>query len=146
MNRGMIDNLLNAFVSKDLEQVLAFFAEDALVYDPHYPVPEMKGKIAIRRGLEWGLGNMKKPGFLIRKCWLDDNSAVIEVDTHHIFKGGMELKFPQIFVIETREGYVTRLQAYEPYPPPGIGGLLARITRYLWKFQGKTGLGRPVKP
>lgn len=133
----LINNLMNAFMEKDLEQVLSFFAEDALVYDPHYPVMEMKGKAAIRRGFVWGLGNMEKPGFQIRNIWIDGDKAVLEVDTHHIFKGGLDLKFPQIFVIETSEGLIKRLQAYVPYPPHGIGGFLSRLTRLQWKLQGK---------
>lgn len=137
MNKTMIDNLMNAFVAKDLEQVLSFFTEDALLYDPHYPVPEMKGKDAIRRGLKWGLGNLEKPGFLIRNCWIDGDQAVLEVDTHHVFRGGMSLDFPQVFVIEARDGLVTRLQSYVPYPPHGIAGILSRLTRLLWKIRGK---------
>jgi ketosteroid isomerase-like protein len=139
MNKTMIDNLMAAFMAKDLEQVLSSFAEDVLVYDPHYPVPEMKGKSAIRQGFVWGLGNMKKPGFQILNYWIDGDKAVVEVDTHHVFKGGMELKFPQVFVVETHDGLITRLQSYVPYPPHGIGGLLARLTHLLWKLQGKAG-------
>jgi len=139
MSKTLIDNLIAAFEAKDLEQVLSFFSESALVYDPHYPVPEMKGKAAIRQGFEWGLNNLKKPGFHIRNYWLNSDKAVVEVDTHHIFKGGMEFKFPQVFVIETEEGLITRLQSYVPYPPHGIGGLLARFTRLLWKLQGRAG-------
>ena len=101
MDRAAIETMFAAFAAKDLKRVLAMFAEDALVYDPHYPVPEMKGKAAIRRGFEWGLGNMEKPGFTLRNCWIDGEKAAVEVDTHHIFKGGMEVKFPQMFVIET---------------------------------------------
>jgi ketosteroid isomerase-like protein len=137
MDRATIETMFAAFVAKDLERVLAMFAEDALVYDPHYPVPEMKGKAAIRRGFEWGLGNMEKPGFTLRNCWIDGEKAAVEVDTHHVFKGGMEVKFPQMFVIETAKGLVTRLQAYEPYSPPGIPGLLTGLTRLQWKLQGK---------
>jgi len=37
-----------------------------VVFDPHDPVPEVKGEEAIRQGFEWGLGNMENPGFAIR--------------------------------------------------------------------------------
>ncbi len=137
MDRTMIDGMLNAFVSKDLEKVLSFFAEDALVYDPHYPVPEMRGKAAIRQGFVWGLDSLKQPGFQIRNCWIDGNKAVVEVDTHHVIRGGMETKFPQVFVFESRDGLITRLQSYVPYPPSGIPRLLASVTRFQWKLQGK---------
>lgn len=132
-----IEKVLNAFCAKDLELVMSFFAEDARVYDPHYPEPEMQGLAAIRRGFAWGLGNMEKPGFVIRHCWLDGEKAVLEMDTHHVFKGGMEVKFPQVFVIEMQNGKITRLQAYVPYSPPGLGGVLTKLTRLKWKLQGK---------
>lgn len=135
--RKMIDDLLQAFINKDLEGSLAFFADDALVYDPHYPVPSMKGKDAIRQGFAWGLGNMEKPGFSVRHLWSDDVSGALEVDTHHIFKGGMNVQFNQVFVYETRDGLVTRLQAYVPYSPGGIPGLLSTVTRWIWKLKGK---------
>ena len=137
MTRDQVEKVFALFAAKDLEKVMAAFADDAVVFDPHYPVPEMKGKAAIRQGFEWGLGNMEKACFAIRNFWAGENNAVVEIDTHHIFKGGMELKFPQVFVIEERDGLVTRLQSYVPYPPPGIGGFLASVVRLTWKLQGK---------
>ena len=137
IERGQVEAMFNAFAARDLNAVMALIDDNALVYDPHYPIPEMKGKAAIQRGFEWGLSSLEKPGFAIRNFWADGEKAVVEVDTHHVFRGGMELKFPQVFVIETRNGLVTRLQAYEPYPPPGIGGMLASLTRLAWKLQGK---------
>ena len=65
ITRELIGRMFSAFEAKDLEAVLTFFAEDALLYDPHYPAPEMKGKAAIRQGLTWGLGNMEQPRFTI---------------------------------------------------------------------------------
>ena len=65
-NANLLNGVLAAFVRRDLEGALAFFADDAIIFDPHYPVAEMRGKPAIRRGLAWALGNMEKPGFVIR--------------------------------------------------------------------------------
>ena len=118
MNEELIAGLLRAFERKDLDAVLGYFAEDALVYDPHYPTPTMQGKEAIRQGFGWGLDMIQQPGFAIRNAWTKDTSGVVEVDTHHVFPNGSEARFPQVFVFETRDGQVTRLQAYEPYPPP----------------------------
>ena len=137
ITRELIGQMFSAFEAKDLEAVLAFFADDAVIYDPHYPTPTMRGKATIRQGLTWGLGNMEQPGFIVRHVWLDGETAVAEVDTHHVFKGGMKLNFPQVFVVESRDGLITRLQAYVPYPPHGIGGLLTKLTRLIWKLQGK---------
>ena len=137
MDRALIEGLFATFMAKDLDKVMAIFAEDAYLYDPHYPIPDMKGKPAIRRGLEWGLGGMEKPGFAIRNCWIDGDKAVVELDTHHVFKGGMQVRFPQVFVIEMRAGLVTRLQSYVPYPPHGIARWMGRIAWLQWKLQGK---------
>jgi hypothetical protein len=49
----------------------------------------------------------------------------------------MVLHFDQLFVIESRDGLITRLQAYVPYGPPGVAGLLTRLTRLAWWLQGK---------
>jgi len=137
ITRDVVERIFDTFEAKDLEAVMACFAEDALLFDPHYPVPEMRGKAAIRQGLAWGLGSMEQPGFTIRHLWIDGETAVVELDTHHVFRGGMKLNFPQVFVIESRDGLITRLQSYVPYSPPGMGGLLGKGTRILWKLQGK---------
>lgn len=134
--RDLIDGLLNAFIAKDVEKVLAYFTEDAAVFDPHYPIPDMQGIAAIRRGVTWALGNMESPGFLVRRFWSEGSSGVVEVDTHHVFKGGMEARFKQVFVFETTEGKVVSLRAYVPYPPPGIAAMLAKVARLLWHVKG----------
>ncbi len=133
----LLEDLFRAFMAKDLPAVMAHFAEDAVVYDPHYPQPRMQGKVEIERGLTWGLSSLVKPGFAIRKTWMDGDSIVVELDTHHVLRGGMETRFDQVFVIETRQGKITRLQSYVPYTPPGIAGLLSKITRLAWRLQGK---------
>lgn len=137
ITRDQVERVFRTFEAKDLGGMMACFAKDALLFDPHYPVKEMRGETAIRQGLTWGIGSMEQPGFTLRHLWIDGETAVAELDTHHVLKGGMKLNFPQIFVIESRDGLITRLQSYVPYSPPGIGGLLTKITRMLWKVQGK---------
>jgi hypothetical protein len=78
----------------------------------------MQGKAAIREGLTWGLGMIVQPGFRVRHAWLQERNGAVEVDTHHIFPNNVALQFPQVFVFETNDTQITRLQAYEPYPPP----------------------------
>ncbi|MBE0587626.1 MAG: nuclear transport factor 2 family protein [Hydrogenophaga sp.] len=137
LTRENVDAVFAAFTSRDLVAVMRHFAEDAMLIDPHYPQPRMVGREAIERGLAWGLGSLVKPGFTIRHIWLDGDTAAIEMDTHHVFKGGLALCFDQFFVIEARDGKITRLQAYVPYGPPGVAGLLARLTRWAWWLQSK---------
>lgn len=135
--REILDGLIAAIQTKNLDAVMAYFAEDAVLYDPHYPVPRMDGARAIRQGLAWGLGNLQQPGFVVRSFWHDGRSGAVEMDTHHVFKGGMAVTFPQVFVFELQDGKLKRLQAYVPYTPPGIGGLLAKVTRLAWRLRGK---------
>ena len=133
----LVQQLIAAFEARDLPAALALFAGDAMVIDPHYPVTEMKGKAAIKQGFEWAFTNIEKPGFTLRHLWIEGDSGAMEIDTHHVFRGGMKVNFPQVFVIETRNGLITRLQSYTPYGPPGIGGLLIGLTRLTWRLQGK---------
>lgn len=118
IDRARVEQLFARFAARDLEAVLALFAEEASVFDPHYPAPLMAGKGAIRSGFEWAFGTLQQPGFTIRHFWAGENSAAVEVDTHHMMPGGLELNFPQVFVLEWRDGLIVRLQAYGPYPPP----------------------------
>ena len=137
MQRELMEGLVQAFQAKDLEAALAYFTEDAEVYDPHYPVAEMRGKEAIRRGFAWAFGNMAQPGFTIRRVYTEGGRGVVEVDTHHRFKNGLELKFSQHFLYQVEDGRIRSLQAYVPYPPPGMGSLLLTITRWLWQLKDR---------
>lgn len=135
--KELIDALFAAFLAKDLALVMNCFADDAIFYDPHYPQPRMVGRAAIEQGFAWGLNGLEKPGFELRHIWIEENSAVVEMDTHHRLKGGMEAKFDQVFVFEFRNSKLTRVQSYVPYRPPGIGGLIPRLTGLIWRLQGK---------
>ena len=75
--------------------------------------------------------------FKLRHMWLDGDSGVAELDTHHLIKGGIESKFDQVFVFECRDGKFTRLQSYVPYPPHGIAGMIGNVTKVMWRLQGK---------
>lgn len=136
LQRAEIDAVLGAFMAKDLDAVMRHFADDAVFIDPHYPQTRMHGHVAIRRGLAWGLGNAVQLGFTVRQLLISGDTAALEVDTHHVFRGGMVMRFDQVFMIETRAGKITRLQAYVPHAPPGLPGLVPRLTRWLWRLQG----------
>jgi len=137
--RERIENIFATVETMNLEAVLAFLADDAVVFDPHYPQPHMAGKAAIAEGLRWGFGGMQKMGFPIVNYFEDATGtrAVVEVATAHVLKTGMKLNFPQAFVVETRGDLVTRLQAYEPYGPHGIVSVMLGATRLGWRLSGK---------
>jgi hypothetical protein len=95
--------------------------------------------ICSKDGLTWGFGSLEKFGFTIVSYFESADGAriAIEVATAHVVKGGMKLNFPQAFFIDVRDGLVTRVQAYEPYGPHGIGGIILTLTRLKRKLTGK---------
>ncbi len=135
--KELFDGLIEAFLSKDVPKVMSYFADDAIFYDPHYPQPSMVGKKAILQGITWSMGSLEKPGFTLRHLWLDENSGVAEMYTHHLIKGGMQAKFDQVFVFEFHNDKFTRLQSYVPYAPHGIAGMIPSVTKLIWRLQGK---------
>lgn len=132
----MIQRVLDLFSAKELDALLALFADDAIVYDPHYPQPRMVGKAAIRRGFAWGMASLEKPGFTVRNSWAEGNKLVVELDTHHVIRGNMKAEFDQVFVADVRDGLITRLQSYVPYRPGGIAAVLSRGTALAWRVRG----------
>lgn len=132
-----VKRMLAAFMAKDLEATLAFFAEDAVMIDPHYPTPRMQGKAAIRAGMAWAFQGLEQPGFTLRRLWTDGSSGAIEIDTHHRLRGGLETRFDQVFVLETRDGLITRLQAYPSYGPHGVQSVFLGLTRLAHRLTGR---------
>ncbi len=133
--REIVERPFAVAEAKDLDAFLACFTDDAVLMDPHYPTPRMVGKAAIAEGLRWGFSGMKQFGFTVMNYFEseDGQRAAIEMATHHVLKSGMKLNFSQVFVIETRDGLITRLQAYEPYGPGGIVGIYLLVSR-LWRI------------
>ena len=135
--RSVLEQALERMMERDLVGFLAMFAEDAVIYDPHYPFPTMEGKAAIERGLTWALDTLVKPGFEVRQGWIQGERGALEVKTHHVLKGDQEIDFEQVFLFETRDGLITHVRAFVPYRPPGIGGWIARMTGAWWRLRGK---------
>jgi len=129
LTREDVSRMFAAFAAKDLVATLAFFADDAEFYDPNYPTPRMVGKAAIARGLTWAYEKLERPDFTIRHTWLDGASGAVEVEARHRIRGGLRVAFPQAFVFETRDGLLTRLQAYTPNGPHGAHGVFLVSTR-----------------
>lgn len=137
--RDILEKTFRALEARDRAASLACFAPDAVLFDPHYPQPRMQGMAEIGEGLDWGLSVMKRFGFGVVHFFGSEDglSGAVEVDTDHTLKSGQNLKFPQVFVVETKDGLITRLQAYEPYGPNGIGGMFLGLERLKRRFSGK---------
>lgn len=135
----LINRTFATVEAKDLDAMLSVFAENAIVIDPHYPTPRMQGKPAITEGFRWGITSMKSFGFTIVNYFesSDGQRAAVETASHHILKQGMKLDFPQVFIFEATNGLITRMQAYEPYGPNGIGGMFLSLVRLKRRFSKK---------
>ena len=127
---ALLDDLFNNLATRDVPALLGLFADEAVLFDPHYPEMEMSGRAAIERGIAWGMGSMEQFGFTVKQGFASDDGAkaIVEVDTHHVLKGGKALNFPQVFVVETEGGLITALRAYEPYRPDGLTGFFVRVS------------------
>lgn len=116
--RDRIETVLTAFENGDVEAASEIYAEDGVFIDPQYPEPEYRGPEEIREALEWALEHVvEQPGLTIRNVWEDGETFAVEVDTHHTMQDGTTADFPQVFVIESEDGQVTRWQSYLPFPP-----------------------------
>jgi ketosteroid isomerase-like protein len=136
--RRLVDQTFAAVMAKDLDATLACFADGASLIDPHYPTPTMIGKPAIEDGLRWGFGSMRSFGFRIVNYFeASGRAAAVEVDTFHVLKVGIHLNFPQAFFVDAANGKIERLQAYEPYGPNGMGGIMLTLTRLGRRMTGK---------
>lgn len=135
-----LDNVWYTFAAleaKDLVVMMSGFADDAGAIDPHFPVLQMHGKVAITKGFREAIAGIQSFGYTIVNYFESENGqrAAVETATHHVIKGGLKRNFPQVFIFETADGRITRLQAYEPYGPHGIMGIflsLARLKNRIW--------------
>lgn len=135
---AVLERLFRALEARDKQAALTCFTEDARLFDPHYPTPQMNGRAEIEAGLDWGLSVMREFGFTTIHLFegRDAVSGAVEIDTNHVLKNGQALNFPQVFVFETRDGLISRLRAYEPYGPNGLGGLFLGFARLRRKLFG----------
>lgn len=130
--RGLFDGALYALRAKDVGALLAQWADDGVFIDPHFPEPEMRGHAAIAAGHRWAFAGMRRFGFTLHR-WFDGadaSSGAAEVATHHVLRTGRRLEFPQVFVVDSRDGLLTSLRAYEPYGPGGAAGALLGLPRF----------------
>lgn len=134
----LLQAALRGVETRNLEAVLALLDDESTMIDPHYPMPRMVGRAAIADGLRWAFGTIVSFQFVVLLAYesTDRQHAALEVDCHHVLRGGRALEFRQVFVADGRDGTIARLQAYEPYGPGGLVGLVLRLTR----------LGRRLRP
>ena len=135
----LITRTFAAIEAKDLDGMMSVFADDAVVIDPHFPTPRMQGKADITDGFRGAITGMRSFGYTIVNYFESENGqrAAVGTATHHVVKQGMKLNFPQVFIFETADGRITRMQAYEPYGPHGIVGFFLFLGRLKNRFLRK---------
>jgi len=129
--RDLLERDLRAVESRDRQAVLDCFAPDGVLIDPHYPQPRMQGHAQIGAGLDWVFAGMASMRFDIVGFFesADGAGAAAEVESHHQLTGGRRIEFTQTFVVQTRDGLITRMQTYLPYGPPGMAGVVLGLQR-----------------
>lgn len=119
LTRADVESVLRAFERCDPGTAAAFWAEDGVFVDPHYPEAEYRGPEEVRAALEWALENVvERPDLAVRNVWEAGETFAVEVDTRHAMRGGTEADFPQVFVVEGANGRIERWRSYLPFPPP----------------------------
>lgn len=136
MNQPLFELVKNHFIAveaKDLDAVMAFYHADAEFIDPHYPNVHMKGTDEISEGLTWGFKGVKTFSFISMNYFENEagTNASIEMATKLELSNGQKLSYPQVFVIETKEGKISRCQAYETYGPHGMHNIMLKVTRLI---------------
>ncbi len=123
--QNLVTHTFAAVEAKDLDAMMSFFADDAVLIDPHFPTPRMQGKALIAQAMSEAMKGMQSFGYTIVNYCESQNGgcAAVETATHHVIRGGNKLDFPQVFVFEVADGRITRMQAYEPYGPQGRVGI-----------------------
>ena len=137
---GLVTRTFTALEAKDLSALMGLFAEDAVLIDPHFPAQTLRGTAAISQGFQTSIARTRSYGYQILNAFESKNGdrAAVEVKTHHVLQTGKHIEFSQVFVFETANGRITRLQAYEPYGPPGVVGFFIGLARLKQRLFGKS--------
>ncbi|PHR85000.1 MAG: hypothetical protein COA59_03940 [Colwellia sp.] len=132
----LVHEHFKAVEEKDLDAILKFYHDDINFIDPHYPKVHMKGKKDVFKGLTWSFKMIKKFSFNPINYFenKEGTSASVEYDSIIELYNGKSFQFPQVFIIETINNKISRLQAYEPYGPHGGHKIFLTITRLIHKI------------
>lgn len=127
----LLATALRAVEAKDLPTIIELLDDDAVLIDPNYPKPRMVGRAAISDGLRWAFGTVATFGFEPVHAFssVRGDHAAIEVECHHVLRGGRKLEFSQVFVVDAHDGRLSRLEAYQPNGSGGLVGLFLGLTR-----------------
>jgi ketosteroid isomerase-like protein len=133
----LVDDIFKAIEAQDINTTINFFSDDGEFIDPHYPNVHMKGKREIMEGFTWGFNGVNTFSFTPVNYFenQDGSHASVEMDTKLELTSGKKLSYRQVFILETKDGKVSRCQAYEAYGPHGMLKIVLMITRFVNKLR-----------
>lgn len=131
--RETMEGVIEALTAKDLDSLMSYFDEQAVLIDPHFPLKEMHGKPVISCGYKWAFQAMKNMDLKISNIFsaATQDAAVFELDVVYALRTGQVLRQAQTFVVEMNDQKITRLQAYTSHAPKGADGMLLRLLHRL---------------
>lgn len=132
----LINKLFEAVEAKNINVILDCYDDDVDFIDPHYPKVHMKGKEDVIKGVTWGFKSVKKFKFSLINYFenKEGTAASVEYDTKIELSNGKKFNYPQVFIIETKDGKISRIQAYETYGPHGVLKIILLATRLCHKI------------
>ena len=144
--RQTMDGVIEAIESKDIGMLLSYFADDAVLFDPNFPVSKMEGKSVISCGYKWAFMALKEVGMSIEQVFESDNrhSAAFKLCTRYLSQTGQQKVFPQMCVLEMKNGKISHLQVYTPYSPKNKFKVFLTVSKYMKKILRLT--DRPHTP
>jgi ketosteroid isomerase-like protein len=108
----IVQAVLGAMSAKDKDAVMRLWADDAQMYNPRDPDSFIVGSAAIGQAMEIAFGLFKQVEWQPVKAWEDETSAVLETRTHQVAHDGTERTITQVFIVDVRDGQVTRWRSF----------------------------------
>ncbi len=134
LKNSIILKVMEMFEQKNVEGFLELCTDDCVLIDPHYPQQPLKGKAAIRKGLEWAFKTLEQPVFDVQQMWVNETEATVLVQTRHRLKYGFTMNTPQIFYLRWDGNKIAHIQSFLPYHPDGVLGVILFIQRLIWRI------------
>ena len=111
-NTDLIDQFTAAWAHKDLDEVMAFFTDDAVYTNIPMDPPDNVGKEAIRKAIEGFLGMAEKIEFVTHHQSENDQGVVMNERTDRFFVGEKWVELPVMGVFEIEGG---KIKAWRDY-------------------------------
>jgi limonene-1,2-epoxide hydrolase len=108
-NIDLVSRFCDAFARRDSEELIAFFADDAIYHN--MPGPPVQGKPAIRAILDRFLGPSQSVEFVMLKI-AGVNDTVLTERLDRFVMGAKTVELPVAGVFEVRQG---KIQAWRDY-------------------------------